>query len=59
MSTSHPCNLRVNKISGVIVPDHNVQTKFKAQAGFLKNSMILYPSTYIYHDEVRRDELME
>ena len=44
---------------GVIIPYHNVQPKLKAQAGFGRNSMVLCPRLYIYHDEGIRYYLME
>ena len=43
----------------VIITDHNVQPKLKAQTGFVIKSVVLYPILYIYHDEVRKYDLME
>ena len=59
MATPHPSTLRVNNFPELIIPDHNVQPKLKAQAGFVRNSLVLCPSLYLYHDEVRRYDLME
>ena len=36
MDNPHPRNLRVNNFPEVIIPDHNVQTKLKAQADFFE-----------------------
>ena len=43
----------------VIIPDHNFQPKLKAQAGFVRNSVVFYPNQYIYHNELSRNDLME
>ena len=59
MANPHTCALRVKKFPEVIIPDHNVQPKFKAQAGSVRNSVLLCPRLYLYHNEVRRDDLME
>ena len=59
MATPHPRTLREKNFPEVIIPDHNVQPKLKAQTGFVRNIVVLCPSLYIYHDEVSRDDLME
>ena len=59
MATSHPRTLSGNNFPEVINPDHNVQPKLKAHAGFSRKSVLLSPVLNMYHDEVRRDNLME
>ena len=58
MATTHPQILIGNTFTEVNIPHHNVQPKLKAQAGFVKNSMVLYPSLYIYNDDVMSDDLL-
>ena len=55
----HPHALISKNLPGVIIPDHNVQPKLKSQEGLTKNSVVLCPRIYIYHDELRRHDLME
>ena len=43
----------------VIFLHHNVHTKLKSQAGFVRKSVVLFASLYIYHGKVRRDDLMK
>ena len=59
VSTPHPRTLREKNFPEVIIPDHNFQPKLKAHAGFVRNIVVLCPSLYIYHDEVRRYDLIE
>ena len=59
MATTNPCTLRGNNIPEVIITDHNVQPKLKAQAGFVGKSVVLCPSLYVYHNKLRRHDLME
>ena len=59
MADTHPVTLRGNNFPEAIITDHNVQPKFKAQAGFMRNSVVLCPSLYIYHDEVSWDDPIE
>ena len=59
MATPHLCTLRGNNFTGVIITYHNVQQKLKAQAGFVGKSVVFCPSLYIYHNKLRRDDLME
>ena len=59
MATPHPQNLRVKKLSEVIITDNNAQPKLKTQTGFAINSVVLCPSLYLYHGGLRRDDLME
>ena len=59
MATPHTRTSRGNNLTEVIIPDQNVQPKLKAQAGFVRKSVVLCPRLYLYHDEVRRYELME
>ena len=58
MTTPHPCTLRCNKFSEVIITDYNVQPKLKAHTGFLRKSVVLCPSLYIYPDVLRRNDPM-
>ena len=59
MAATHPCNFIGKTFPEVIIPDHNLQQKFKAQAGFMVISVVLCPSLYLYRYEVSRDDLME
>ena len=59
MANSHPRTLIGNKFSELIIPDHNVKPKWKAQAGFVRKSAVLCPIIYLYHGEVSRYYLME
>ena len=59
MDTPNPHTLILKQFPEVNISHHNVQTKFKAQAGFVRNIVELCPSQYIYHDKVMRDEPME
>ena len=59
VATPHPCNFILNKLLGVIIPDHNAQPKLKTRSGFVRNSVSLCPSLYIYHDGFRIDELIK
>ena len=59
MDTPYPSALIQNNLPDVIIPDHNVQPKFKAQASFVIKSEVLCYSLYLYHDEVRSDDLMK
>ena len=59
MASTHPRTLRGNKFPEVVITDHNVQPKLKSQEGLTKNSVVLCPRLYIYHDEVGRDDLAE
>ena len=59
MATPHPQNLRVKKLSEVIITDNNAQPKLKTQTGFAINSVVLCPSLYLYNGGLRRDDLME
>ena len=59
MATPYNCTFRGNNLLEVIIPDHNVQPKLKAQTGFVRNIVVLCPSFYLYHDKERRDDLME
>ena len=59
VATKYPRILRGKNLPEVIIPDHNFQHKLKAQVGFVRKSVLLCPSLYLYHDEVRRDGLME
>ena len=58
-AATHSCTLRGNEFPDIIFPYHNVQPKLKAQAVFVRKSVVLCPILYIYHDEMRRDYLME
>ena len=59
MATTHPINLKGKNFPELIIPDHKVKPKLKAQTYFVIKSVVLCPSLYIYHDEVRIDDLME
>ena len=59
MANTHPHTLRGNQFLEVIITYHNAQPKLKAQAGFVRNIVVLCPSLYPYHDEVMIDEMME
>ena len=58
MTNPHPCTSRGNQLLDVIILDHNVRPKVKAQAGTVINSVALCPNLYIYDDEVRRYDLI-
>ena len=50
MDTPHPRTFIRKNFPGVIITDHNVQPKLKAQEGFVRNSVLLFTILYIYHD---------
>ena len=59
MDTPHPIALILKNFPEVIIPDHNIQAKLKAQASFVRKNGVLCYSLYLYLDEVRSDDLMK
>ena len=59
MYNPHPSNLRVNQLPEVIITDHNITPKFKAQSNFVRNIVVFCINLYPYHGEVNIDELIE
>ena len=59
MAIPHPCTLIGNQLPEAIITDHNVQPKLKSQEVFVRKSVVLCPSLYIYHTGVRTDDPME
>ena len=59
MATTHPNTLRGKNLPEAIIPNNNFQPKLKVQAGFVRKSALLFLILYTYHDEVKRDDLME
>ena len=57
--TPHPCTSRGNNFPEVIIPDNRVQPKLKSQTGFVIKIVILFPSLYLYHNELIIYDLME
>ena len=59
MATPYPRIWREKKLPEVIISSQNIQPKFKAQAGFVRNGVVLFPILCLYHDEVMKYDLME
>ena len=59
MDTTNSINLIGKNFPYVIIPDHKIQPKLKAQTGSVRNSVVLCPILYIYHDEVRKYDLIQ
>ena len=59
MAAPHTCILMGKKLPEVIFPDHNYQPKLKAEAGFVRKSVVFFSILYLYHDKFSRYDLME
>ena len=59
MATPNPRTLRLNHLPEIIIPDRDLKTKLKAQIGFMRKTVVLFHSLYLYHDKVKINELME
>ena len=46
MATPHPFNLIGKGFPEVIISEHSVEPKFKSQAGFVRNIVVLCTSLY-------------
>ena len=59
MATLSPRTLRGKQSPEVIIYHHHYKPKFKSQAGFVIDSVALYPILFIYHDRIRRDGMVK
>ena len=59
MAAPHTCILMGKKLPEVIFPDHNYQPKLKAEAGFVRKSVVFFSIQYLYHDKFIRYDLMK
>ena len=59
MDTLHTITFRGKRLIEVIIKNTNVQTRFKAQAGFVRNRVVVYLTLYIYHDTLTKYYLIK
>ena len=61
MDTLHPRPLRGKHSLEVIIPDtsNNLEPKLKAPKRFVRNSVVFYPTIYLYYDELNMYNLIK